>query len=168
MVMSCTYLIAQSFERVEASSSDSAAAVFELGFFDLHGNRKTLEDYRGKVVLINFWASWCPPCIKEMPALMRLSRSMANREFALLAVNVAEGRGTVQRFSSLETAGIILLRDATGDVAKQWGVEVYPTSVLVDGDGRRHATIVGETDWDAQAIRERIEVLIQTAATDAE
>jgi hypothetical protein len=93
---------------------------------------------------------------------------MANREFALLAVNVAEGRGTVQRFSSLEAAGIILLRDATGDVAKQWGVEVYPTSVIVDGNGRRQRTIVGETDWDAQAIRERIVELIETTVTDAE
>jgi thiol-disulfide isomerase/thioredoxin len=138
------------------------AAVPATVLTDLHGNRKTLSDFEGKVVLLNFWTSWCPPCIGEMPALKRLSRAMDGRPFALLAINVAEGRGILQRFASLEEAGIQLLSDSDGSVAKNWGIEVYPTSVIVDGLGRRHATIVGETDWDTQASYDQLEVLIRT------
>lgn len=140
-------------------------AAHEPLLLDIDGNRKTLDDFRGKVLLINFWASWCPPCIKEMPALERLSRAMVGQPFALIAVNVAEGRGIAQRFAALEAAGIALLRDVNGDMAKHWGVEVYPTSFILDVDGRRHATIIGETDWDSQARRDQLQALIQPTET---
>ena len=138
----------------------------ETTLSDLDGKQLRLGDYRGKVVLLNFWTSWCAPCIHEMPALKRLSQAMADRPFALLAVNVAEGRGTVQRFASLEEAGIRLLRDADGSVAQDWGIEVYPTSVVVDGLGRRRATIVGDTDWDTKEHYDRLDTLIRTTTAD--
>jgi hypothetical protein len=100
-----------------------------------------------------------------MPALKRLSRSLADERFALLAINVGEGRGVVQRFASLEEAGISLLRDVEGDLARQWGVKVYPTSVILDGNGRRLATIIGETDWDTQARHDQLRALIQAGTT---
>ena len=131
---------------------------------DLSGNRTTLDNYRHRVILVNFWTSWCPPCIKEMPALERLSRAMVGQPFALIAVNVAEGRGIAQRFASLEAAGIALFRDVNGDMATQWGVEVYPTSFIVDGEGRIHETIIGETAWDAQARHDQLNALIRATA----
>jgi thiol-disulfide isomerase/thioredoxin len=156
----CWSVVAAAGDGSGGDDGTSVAPAMQLK--NLKGEQRTLADFRGKVVLVNFWASWCPPCISEMPALKRLSQSMADRSFALLAVNVAEGRGIVQRFASLEESGIELLRDVDGKVAKDWGVEVYPTSVIVDGLGRRQATIVGETDWDAQALYDRLEELVRT------
>jgi thiol-disulfide isomerase/thioredoxin len=166
MVLGCLCVGVLITEGVKASSSEGSVPAHELVFLDLDDNRKTLDDFRGKVLLINFWASWCPPCISEMPALKRLSQSMSNEPFALLAVNVAEGLGTVQRFASLEEAGISLLRDVNGDLAKHWGVIVYPTSIIIDGNGRRHTTIVGETDWDAAARYDQLQTLIRATATE--
>ena len=155
----CASVVAVAGDR--SGSIDGGAEAAPLQLENLRGEQHSLSEFRGNVVLVNFWTSWCPPCISEMPALKRLSRAMADRPFALLAVNVAEGRGIVQRFSALEEAGIRLLRDVDGKVAKGWGVEVYPTSVIVDGLGRRHETIIGETDWDAQEHYDRLETLIR-------
>ena len=159
MWLFCASVVAVAGDRPGPVDSVTEAAPLRLK--NLQGEQHSLSDYKGKVVLVNFWASWCPPCIHEMPALERLSRTMADRPFALLAVNVAEGRGIVQRFNALEESGIELLRDVDGKVAKAWGVEVYPTSVIVDGLGRRRETIIGETDWDAQEHYDRLEALIR-------
>ena len=166
MVLGCLCVAILVAEGVAASGNGVPVAKPQQAFLDLDGNRKTLDDFRGKVVLVNFWTSWCPPCLSEMPALKRLSRAMADQPFALLAVNVAEGRGIVQRFASLEEAGINVLRDVNGRAAEQWAVEVYPTSVIVDGNGHRHATIIGETDWDAQDLHDQLKALISATATD--
>jgi len=157
----CPHGAAFAGDSSQATVLGREPATPETTLTDLDRRQHGLGDYRGKVVLLNFWTSWCPPCIREMPALKRLSQAMADRPFALLAVNVAEGRGALQRFASLEEAGIRLLRDADGSVAQDWGVEVYPTSVIVDGLGRRHATIVGETDWDKKEHYDRLDTLIR-------
>lgn len=163
--MCCLCWNALAADGVAASSDDRQSETPELAVLDLDSNRRSLTELRGKVVLVNFWTSWCPPCISEMPALKRLSRSLADERFALLAINVGEGRGVVQRFASLEEAGISLLRDVEGDLARQWGVKVYPTSVILDGNGHRLATIIGETDWDTQARQDQLRALIQAGAT---
>lgn len=162
-LLACSvYGTASAVDSHQAKAPGSESAIPQTVLPDIVGKRHRLDDFRGKVVLLNFWTSWCPPCISEMPALKRLSRAMAEKPFQLLAINVAEGRGIAQRFASLEEAGIRLLRDADGSVAKDWGVEVYPTSVIIDGLGRRHETIVGDTDWDAPLYYDRLEELMRT------
>jgi thiol-disulfide isomerase/thioredoxin len=101
-------------------------------------------------LLVNFWASWCNSCIREFPSLERLSRGMDTRRFALLAVNVREGKGTVQRYGRLQDAGIQMLMDKDGTVADSWGVNVYPTSFIVDANGNILGNVIGETDWDSE------------------
>lgn len=119
---------------------------FELK--DLQGKVHTLPDYKGKVLLINFWASWCTACIREFPSLERLSRAMEGRDFALLAVNVGEDKKTVQRYDRLLDAGIEILMDKNSTVAGNWNAKVYPTSFIVDANGNVLGSVIGEMDWD--------------------
>ena len=121
---------------------------FELK--DLQDNIHTLPEYKGRVLLINFWASWCSACLREFPSLERLSRAMDERKFALLAVNVGEGKGTARRYTRLQDAGIRILLDSNGRLAASWNVKVYPTSFIIDADGSILGNVIGETDWDSE------------------
>lgn len=135
-------------EWLEPLEKGHEAAGFELK--DLEGKTHSLSDYKGKVLLVNFWASWCNSCIREFPSLERLSRGMDTRRFALLAVNAREGKGTVQRYGRLQDAGIQILMDRDGKVTDNWGVNVYPTSFIVDANGNILGNVIGETDWDSE------------------
>ena len=142
---------------VEANQGQTRAPAFTLK--DLDDVPRSLEDYRGKVLLVNFWGSWCTSCIREFPSMERLSRAMDPGRFALLAVNVREGKGTVRRFRSLKDAGMEMLMDSDGAMAGSWGVDVYPTSFIVDAEGIIRKSFIGETDWDDAEQHAYIEAL---------
>ncbi len=107
-------------------------------------------DFAGNVLLINFWAGWCPPCLREMPALQRLAERFEGRPFQVLAVNVGEdARRVRETLRRLDYRGIVLL-DKNSMAFDAWDVEVLPTSFVVDGRGRIRLRVVGELDWDAK------------------
>ena len=147
MALVCLSATIPNAEGVEASSTDVLVAKPQKAFLDLDGNRKTLDDFRGKVLLINFWASWCPPCIREMPELEALAGDMATQPFRVVMVNVEEPPGVMRHFKRLAEAGIVSLRDPNGQFARDWGVTVYPTSFVVDREGRVVERFVGPADW---------------------
>jgi thiol-disulfide isomerase/thioredoxin len=142
----------------------ATAPALQAELTDLGGRTHTLEDYRGRIVLVNFWASWCSACITEFPSLERLSRAMYGRPFALLAVNVNEGLGVAGRFRGLEASGIKILRDRGGRLAEAWGVRVYPTSILLGADGGEVERFVGGMDWDSAELHGPIESLLDAMA----
>ena len=160
MAFLCSGSQSMSAEWLEPLEEGHQAEGFELK--DLEGRTHTLSDYKGKVLLINFWASWCNSCIREFPSLERLSRSMDNSRFVLLAVNVGEGKGTVRRFQRLQDAGIEMLMDREGMVAGNWDVHVYPTSFIVDANGKILGNVIGETDWDSEDKHAYIKKLFTT------
>jgi len=137
-----------------------APAPSGLSLRDVAGNARSLEDYAGRVVLVNFWASWCPPCVREFPSFEALSRSLDGRPFDILAVNVAEGLGAVRRFTRLQEAGLTLLHDSEGVEARAWQAEFYPTTYIIGPDGRLEYLVVGEADWTSLPYRDRIERLM--------
>jgi len=131
----------------------------------LDGREVRLQDYRGKVVLINFWATWCEPCRDEMPSMNRLRAAFAGRPFEVLAVNFGEGESRVRRFLEQLPLDFPVLLDRDRAVAKAWKVRVLPASFLVGPDGRiRHAAI-GEFDWSSEAAHKAVASLLAPEPT---
>jgi thiol-disulfide isomerase/thioredoxin len=166
MALGCLCAAVLAVESSKASGSGVPVAAREPVLLDLDGNRKTLDDFRGKVLLINFWASWCPPCIREMPELEALAGDMATQPFRVVMVNVEEPPGVMRRFNRLPEAGIVSLRDSNGQFARDWGVTVYPTSFVVDREGHVVERFVGPADWTSAAWMAGFERLLPALRTD--
>lgn len=115
---------------------------------DLDGEPVRLGDYRGRVVLMNFWAGWCTPCLKEMPSLQRLSASMEGKPFALLTINTGESRGAAARSVRQTQVQLPVALDRNGDVFRQWQGRMLPTSFILDREGRVRYRILGDMEWD--------------------
>ena len=109
---------------------------------------RLLSDYRGKVILVNFWASWCPPCIYEMPELKKLKKHFANRPFEVLAVNVGEKKYKVRKFSKLINLDLPVLLDTDSNTYNKWRVKTLPTSFLIDSDGQIRYKVRGNPGWE--------------------
>jgi len=143
-----------------------APAAEALGLKDLSDRIHQLDDYRGQVVLVNFWATWCPPCVAEMPSLQRLYTSLSGEPFALLAVSMGEGERRIQNFR--KTAGIDfpLLLDPDSDLSLRWGVDFLPTSFLIDVQGRVRYTAYGEVPWEDDEVRATLRELLEEADSE--
>lgn len=112
----------------------------------LEGEEVTLEDFRGKKILLNFWATWCPPCKEEMPYMQELFEDYKKDDFVVLAVNVTiteKNRDDVDKFITEHELSFPILMDESGKVARQYEVLSYPTSYFIDSDGVIRAKIVG-------------------------
>ncbi|MGB5718303.1 MAG: TlpA disulfide reductase family protein [Gammaproteobacteria bacterium] len=131
-----------------------------LSLPDLGGTQHSLSAYRGNVVLVNFWATWCAPCLIEMPGMQRLLSAMKGRPFTILAVNVKEAKTTVWRFKNLLKVNFPALLDSDGAATQAWEVQFYPTSFLIDSEGNIRYTAYGMIDWDGDETRQIIEQLL--------
>ena len=127
-----------------------------LALPDLAGRAHALEDYRGKVVLVNFWATWCEPCRAEMPSIGKLRASLAGQPFEVLAVNVGEPESRIQRFMEQVPMPFPVLLDRDNAATKAWRARVLPMSFLVGADGRVRYLVIGEYDWTQDAVRKAI------------
>ncbi|MDX9765869.1 MAG: TlpA disulfide reductase family protein [Ectothiorhodospiraceae bacterium] len=127
---------------------------------DTGGRAHRLEDYRGQVVLVNFWASWCPPCVHEMPSMQGLMDRYADRGFAILAVNIGEDADAVDPFMRNLKLRFPALLDTQTKALAEWRVFVYPTSFLVDRGGRLRYALHGAIDWEQPDALTTIESLL--------
>jgi peroxiredoxin len=108
----------------------------------------TLSSFRGKVVMVHFWATWCPPCVEELPALERLHRSLADRDFSLLAISVDEGGpGVVNEFMKRNGLTLPVLLDPDRSIAGRYGTFKFPETYLVDRNGIVRHKVIGAMDW---------------------
>ncbi len=131
-----------------------------LALRDLDGRLHRLEDYRGKVVLINFWATWCEPCREEMPSMNKLRALLAGRPFAVLAVNLAESEPRIRRFLEQLPLDFPVLLDRDSAAAKAWRARFLPASFVVGPDGRIRYAVLGEMDWTGERVRDAINALL--------
>ena len=115
---------------------------------------------KGQVVLVNFWATWCPPCRREMPSMDRLDKMETGRPFTILAVNVREEADQVERFLEETPVSFPIVLDTEGKLAKAWKAFVFPTSYLVDKKGRIRFSLNGTLEWDDPEIVELIDRLM--------
>jgi thiol-disulfide isomerase/thioredoxin len=109
---------------------------------------------------VNFWATWCEPCRDEMPSLERLRASLAGQPFEVLAVNLGEPVGRIERFLERMPLGFPMLLDRDTAVAKAWKARVVPATYVVGRDGRIRYVRYGELDWASEPVRKRIGELL--------
>ena len=130
---------------------------------DLDGKPHKLTDYRGKVVLVNFWATWCPPCRREMPSMERLSQRLKDQPFVILAINEQEDPEQVFVFTGqLDPAPTFpILFDRDSKVANAWGVLGLPASFIVDQQGRVVYRAMGGREFDHPEIERAIRALLK-------
>lgn len=128
---------------------------------NLAGQAVRLSAYRGQVVLVNLWATWCPPCRDEMPSMEALHQRFKDKGFVLLAVSEDEGgRAVVEPFVEQMKVTFPVLLDTQGEVGRKYGVWGFPESFLVDRDGRIVERVIGPRDWVAPAQVAMIEALL--------
>lgn len=127
-------------------------------FVDGSGRRLGLADFRGRVVVLNFWATWCAPCIKEMPSLDALAAAMKGRPFKLIALNEDRQGEIVARpfLEKLGLANLPLYLDPGGEVQRALDVRALPTTIVFDPRGREVGRLVGPADWASPEARELV------------
>lgn len=146
--------------RRPARARPVAAPSFVLP--DLSGKVMKMQDLRGKVVLLNLWATWCPPCVEEMPTLQALAKKMAGRDFVLLAVSQDEQPKVVGRWIAERGFTFPVLLDERGQVGADLGVTGYPETFIVDRQGQIVHHHVGYRDWSESGIVAALEGLMNT------
>lgn len=119
-----------------------------------------LKEAKGKIVLLNFWASWCEPCRTEMPSLELLAQRHERDGLLILAVNQRETDAAIRRFMQVMPITLPILRDADGATSRAWGARVFPTSVLIDRQGGAAFSVIGELDWAGPEARQWIQPLL--------
>ena len=128
----------------------------------LDGASHRLADYRGKVVLVNFWATWCGPCRDEMPSIQELKDKLAGKPFVVLAVNLDEPESRIRKFLSQMKVKLDfpVLLDPEREVARAWGARILPASYVIGADGKIRYSLVGELDWGHELVVSRIAELL--------
>jgi len=149
---------------VHPSPKATSSAAFELA--DDQG-RATLADYEGKYVLVNFWATWCAPCRKEMPHLSELQTELGGDDFEVLTI--ATGRnspaGIMKFFADTGITNLPRHQDPKQALASQMGIFGLPITVLIDPDGREIARLRGDADWASESAKNIIKALIEDKAS---
>ncbi len=127
---------------------------------DLEHKEHRLSDYAGKVLVVNFWASWCAPCREELPSMNRAARKLLELPVTWLAINVGEDREAVAAFTADYPIDFSVLLDPSGRVSQSWQVTGMPTTFIVNRDGFVAHKIVGKREWDdAQHLQMLIELI---------
>ena len=147
------FLVQEGFEEAPAFTT-----------VDATGNKATLEDYRGKVVLLNFWATWCPPCRLEMPDMERLYQEFRGQGLEIVAMNFMETAEEVKAFAEEQKLTYPMLMDPRSEIAGQYGVMRLPETVLIGRQGEVIGKSIGFKAWYKDDVRELMAALLGNGA----
>lgn len=141
-------------------------AVQDVDFhaFELHdtfGKKVHIDDYKGKVVLLNFWASWCPPCVKEIPSMNRLAAQFDPKDFEIVSVNFKEEPKQIREFLKQVQVDFPVLMDVEGAVSNHWHIFGFPSSFLIDRNQKVTHSVNSAIEWDEPHIAETIRTLVE-------
>jgi peroxiredoxin len=145
---------------IAAIRGDNKVPVFSLK--DLNGKKVEIKQFKGKIILINFWATWCAPCKEEMPSMEILHRQFEEKNFVLLTVSVDYGGvKSVQEFINKHQYTFPVLLDPKGEIFDLFKVKGIPTTFLVDKKGKMIGKAIGPRDWKSQEVFSLISLLIE-------
>jgi peroxiredoxin len=130
-----------------------------IRLYDINGKLIELRDYKGQVTLVNFWATWCPPCVHEIPSLNNLKSKMKGKNFQLISINYAETPETVRNFLEQVQVDFPVLMDVDNQVSAQWNVIAFPSTFVVGSDGNIHYGVNAAIEWDDPEIIRLLESL---------
>jgi len=153
----------QAWAQFDKQAWPAKLATPALDVVDIQGRRWTLAQLKGKPVVLNFWATWCAPCKEELPSLQALHESgsagEAGEKAVVIGINVKEPWPRVSAFVNNTLLSLPVVLDERGDLARQWGARIYPTTVLIAPDGRARWRVVGELDWNGPLARDWLSAL---------
>lgn len=138
---------------------DHPPALEDFTLTDHRGEEQSLSDYAGQVVLLNFWASWCPPCVHEIPSMNRLDRILGDA-FAIVSVNYQESARHITDFMEEVRVDFPVLMDRDGKVAARWRVFAFPSSFVLDRDGVVRYSVNSAIEWDDPEVVARLKALV--------
>jgi len=133
----------------------------DLVLNNLQNQMSTLNDLKGSVVLVNFWATWCGPCVEEIPSLSRLVDSMEGKPFKVVAVNIGESVEDIKTFVKSIPVNFDIYQDTDGVAVRDWKVYAYPSNFLLDKNGQIQYAYRGALKWDAPSIIDTINSLLK-------
>lgn len=132
----------------------------DFTFSDQTGKQQRLSDLRGKVVLVNFWATWCPPCREEMPSLEALQKKIDQHDLVILALSIDDSWEPINKFMKQNEFTVPVYADFDKKISSRFGTFKYPETYLVDKEGRVAYKVVGAADWTSSEMLKFINVLI--------
>ncbi len=152
---------ASAWANFEARPWPAGQRLPPLQALDLEGKAWRLSELRGRAVIINFWASWCEPCRAEMPTLQQVAEIYGPDKLVVLAVNYKESPVKAAQFAKVTGLSLPVLLDPAGDIARQWDVRVFPSTMLIDAGGKPVVRIRGEVDWSGAEAEKLIAPLLK-------
>ena len=144
-------------KRYRGSVTPQAIALADVG-----GKAFRVEDFKGRITLVNFWASWCGPCVEEIPSLNRLKQAMADKPFQLISINYAETPQRIREFMKMVAVDFPVLMDTDGRVTAEWKVVAYPSTFVIGPDGSIRYGVNAAIHWDTQDVMQQLDQLLPT------
>lgn len=145
---------------VAASSSDSAEAAPRFTVDNFYGGQISMDSLKGKVVYVDFWASWCGPCLKSFPFMEEMQQKYADDGFVIVAINMDQNPDDARAFLDEHPVTFLIGKDPAGDIAKKFGVYVMPSSYIIDRAGLIQEVHTGFKSRDVEKITSLVENLL--------
>jgi peroxiredoxin len=136
----------------------------EVRLQDLNGTSVDISDFRGKIVFLNFWATWCPTCVVEMPAMEKLHRKLKVKDFAMVTISIQDSVAAVKEFFEKNNLTFTALLDSFGNTVTAFGIRAIPTTFILDKAGRIIGLVTGPREWDSRESIAMFEYLIDRYA----
>ena len=157
----------QLFVDMGVETFPSKASQVEIELQDLYGADVNISDFRGKIVLLNFWATWCPTCVVEMPSMEKLHRKLKDKDFALVSISLQDPASEVKLFFKQNELTFTALLDSTGKTVPDFGIRAIPTTLILDKAGRIIGRVMGTREWDSRESVSMFEQLIVDPVDDS-
>jgi peroxiredoxin len=132
----------------------------DFSLLDINGQQFTLSDFKGKIVFLNFWTTWCPECRIEMPSMEKLYKRLSSQDFTMIAVNLQEPALRVKTFLKKYPLTFSILLDSKGKIGQQFGIRAVPTTFILDKNGGIIGKALGSRQWDSKESMALFEHLI--------